>query len=108
MTDQRIEPELQFAIVDDDEDEVVDALPVIAEVRPLPAVSPAALPAVQAAAAAATGFVAGAATLALCRRLGARRVRRARIVPGRTVDGLTVVGSRRFLVDVHLIAKPGE
>ena len=99
-------------------EEIVDAYPVLAEVRPLPATpptttpatpvaTPVALPAVQAAAAAATGFVAGAATLALCRRIGARRLRRARVAHGRGLD-LPIVGSRTFLVDVHLIAKPEE
>ena len=95
------------------DEEVVDGLPVLAEVRPIeraggpiePAVRPP-LPAVQAAAAAATGFVAGAATVALVRR---RRLARAqRHAPRRPVDMLPIVGSRTFLVDVHLIAKPGE
>ncbi|MGH2885865.1 MAG: hypothetical protein ACRDPM_20020, partial [Solirubrobacteraceae bacterium] len=47
------------------EEEVVDGLPVLAEVRTIERFGPASLPAVQAAAAAATGFVAGAATIAL-------------------------------------------
>jgi hypothetical protein len=64
------------------------------------------LPAVQAAAVAATGFVAGAATLALVRRHGARKLARTRRPRG--LDALPIVGSRSFLVDVHLIAKPGE
>jgi hypothetical protein len=29
-------------------------------------------------------------------------------MPRRAVDMLPIVGSRTFLVDVHLIAKPGE
>jgi hypothetical protein len=87
--------------------EVVDGLPVLAEVRPLEPVQSAALPAVQAAAAAATGFVAGAATIALVRRVSARRVTRAR-ARSRSHDGLPIIGTRSFLVDVHLIAKPGE
>jgi hypothetical protein len=89
------------------EAEVVDGLPVLAEVRPLEAVQSPSLPAVQAAAAAATGFVAGAATIALVRRVSARRVARARARrPGH--GRLPIVGTRSFLVDVHLIAKPGE
>lgn len=88
------------------EAEVVDGLPVLAEVRAIETASPAALPAVQAAAAAATGFVAGAATLALVRRRSARKL--ARIGSRRASTGLPIVGSRSFLVDVHLIAKPGE
>ncbi|MDQ6835383.1 MAG: hypothetical protein M3016_04275 [Actinomycetota bacterium] len=91
-----------------DVEEVVDGLPVLAEVRTLQPSSSAALPAVQTAAAAATGFVAGAATLAIVRRLSARRVARARLVQRRGPGGLPVLASRSFLVDVHLIAKPGE
>ena len=89
-------------------EETVDGLPVLAEVR---AIEPAsrALPAVQAAAAAATGFVAGAATIALVRRHSTRKLARTqRKAPKRPVDMLPIVGSRTFLVDVHLIAKPGE
>jgi hypothetical protein len=52
--------------------------------------------------------VAGAATLALVRRHSARRLARARPVRGRAVDMLPIVGSRTFVVDVHLLAKPGE
>ncbi len=90
------------------EEEYVDALPVLAEVRPIER-APASLPAVQAAAAAATGFVAGAATIALVRRHSARKLARGqRAMPRRPLDMLPVVGSRTFLVDVHLLAKPGE
>ncbi len=88
-----------------DTEEVVDGLPVLAELRAVERASPA-LPAVQAAAAAATGFVAGAATLALVRRHGARKL--ARASSRRTAGGLPIIGTRSFLVDVHLIAKPGE
>jgi hypothetical protein len=87
--------------------EVVDGLPVLAEVRALESAGAAALPAVQAAAAAATGFVAGAATLALLRRHSARRVARARL-QRRGPMGMPVVASRSFLVDVHLLGKPEE
>ena len=82
--------------------------PVLAEVRPSSRPAPAALPAVQAAAAAATGFVAGAATMALVGATAPARLARARSRPRRAVDGLPIVGSRSFLVDVHLIAKPEE
>lgn len=87
-------------------EETVDAVPVLAEVRAIETTSAVALPAVQAAAAAATGFVAGAATLALVRRHSARKL--ARRSPRRALDALPIVGSRSFLVDVHLIAKPGD
>ena len=86
----------------------VDGVPVLAEVRAIePAATPA-LPAVQAAAAAATGFVAGAATIALVRRHTARKLARSRGRQRRGGEGLAIVASRSFLVDVHLIAKPGE
>jgi hypothetical protein len=91
----------------EEDEEVVDGLPVLAEVRPVSTATAVALPAVQAAAAAATGFVAGAATLALIRRHSARRLVRARSSQRHPV-GLPVVASRSFLVDVHLLAKPGE
>ena len=91
------------------EEETVEGLPVLAEVRPVEPVAPAALPAVQTAAAVATGFVAGAATFALVKRHSTRKsARAARSVPRRAVDMLPIVGSRTFLVDIHLIGKPGE
>jgi hypothetical protein len=92
-----------------EDEEVVDGLPVLAEVRTIEPSSPASLPAVQAAAAAATGFVAGAATIALFRRRSARRLARGRVTGQRGPNGgLPIVGTRSFLVDVHLIAKPGD
>jgi hypothetical protein len=97
----------EHAAVDDVE--TVDGLPVLVEVRPVERLSAASLPAVQAAAVAATGFVAGAATLALVKRRSARKLARAgRSAPRRGIDMLPIVGSRTFLVDVHLLAKPGE
>jgi hypothetical protein len=89
-------------------EETVDGLPVLAEVRTIERLAPASLPVVQAAAAAATGFVAGAATLALVKRRSARKLTRARSGSRRAVDVLPIVGSRTFLVDVHLIGKQGE
>ncbi|MGZ4299208.1 MAG: hypothetical protein ACXVVK_19395 [Solirubrobacteraceae bacterium] len=87
-------------------DETVDGMPVLSAVRAVATPSPVLRPAVQAAAVAATGFVAGAATLALVRRHSARKL--ARRPSRRALDTLPIVGSRSFLVDVHLIAKPGE
>jgi hypothetical protein len=53
--------------------------------------------------------VAGAATIALVKRHSARKLARAtRGGPRRAVDMLPIVGTRTFLVDVHLIAKPQE
>jgi hypothetical protein len=93
----------------DPEEEVVDGFPVLAEVRTVDRVPAASLPAVQAAAAAATGFVAGAATVALVKRRHARKLARGgRGGPRRAVDMLPIVGSRSFLVDVHVIGKQGD
>jgi hypothetical protein len=87
--------------------EIVDGLPVIAEVRTIERTSPASLPAVQVAAVAATGFVAGAATVALVRRRAARKVaRNSRGGARRAADLLPIAASRSFLVDVHVLAKP--
>ncbi|HZU40356.1 MAG TPA: hypothetical protein VE992_04855 [Solirubrobacteraceae bacterium] len=91
-----------------EEEEAVDALPVLVEARPLPVPTATVLPAVQAAAVAATSFVAGAATLALVRRHTARKLARQRPPRARAIDALPIVGSRTFIVDVHLLAKPGE
>jgi hypothetical protein len=91
------------------DEEVVDGLPVLAEVSTLAPASTAALPAVQAAAAAATGFVAGAATIAIFRRRSARKLARSAGSVRRGGDRtVSIVGTRSFLVDVHLIAKPGD
>lgn len=89
--------------------EEVQGLPVLAEVRAVAPVPPVVLPAVQAAAAAATGFLAGAATLALLHRRSARRLAHAQHPALRPrPDLLPVRGTRTYLVDVHVIAKPGE
>jgi hypothetical protein len=93
-----------------EETEAVDGVPVLDEaVPPVPApepagrgLSPAAAPAVQTVAAAATGFVAGAATLAIARRCTARRLARAAV---RRREALPIVGSRSFLIDIHLIGR---
>jgi hypothetical protein len=89
-------------------EETVNGVPVLAEVRAIERTTPASLAVVQAAAVAATGFVAGAATLALVKRRSARKLARGRSGPRRTVEMLPIVGSRTFVVDVHLIGKPGE
>ncbi len=98
------------AIVEVREEETVNGVPVLAEVRPLEPAAPTVLPAVQAAAVAATGFVAGAATLALVRRHSARKLDRRRMLAQRRrgTEALPILATRSFLVDVHLIAKPGE
>jgi hypothetical protein len=92
-------------------EETVTAVPVLAaEVR---ALEPARrqFPAVQAAAVAATGFVAGAATfVALAHRRAMRTKPASRPARrrGERAETLSVVGTRRFLVDVHLLGPRGE
>lgn len=93
---------------DDEDVEVVDGVPVLTEVRTLEPLPAAAVPAVQTAAAAATGFVAGAATLALVRLIGGRRAARARVSRRQSMDGLPIMGTRSFLIDIHMLSKPGE
>ena len=84
---------------EDDEGEVVDGLPVVAESRAVEAARPL-MPARQAAALAATGFVAGAATVAAVQR------RRNRLPRRRKARGLgEIVASNSFLVDVHLLKR---
>ncbi|MDQ6746403.1 MAG: hypothetical protein M3Z27_10380 [Actinomycetota bacterium] len=89
--------------------EALHGLPVLAEVRAVEAAPAVVLPAVQAAAVAATGFLAGAATLALLHRRSGRRLAHAQhpALRGRP-DLLPVRGTHTYLVDVHVIAKPGE
>ena len=99
----------------DDDAEVVDALPVtsgevprssppppqlVHEPAPLPPART--VPVAQAAAVAATGFAAGAVTAAMVRGVGKRRASKA---AGRrqAKNALPVVGTRSFLVDVHLL-----
>jgi hypothetical protein len=104
MDDERLNGVVEAEL----DEELVDGLPVLAEVRALEPAGPAILPAVQAAAAAATGFVAGAATIALVRRHSARKQSRTRrLGVRRGAELLPIVGSRTFLVDVHLI-KSGD
>ncbi|HMJ04341.1 MAG TPA: hypothetical protein VK506_15480 [Conexibacter sp.] len=90
-------------------EETVDGIPVLAaEVRALePVVSRRQLPAVQAAAVAATSFVAGAAAVVAIHRHAARKpagVRRRR-KRGDSSETLSVVGTRSFLLDVHLLGR---
>jgi hypothetical protein len=92
------------------EEETVDGVPVLADVRAIEPSPSAPLPAVQAAAVAATGFVAGAATMALVKRHAARKLTRA---SGsglrRGAESLPVAGpGRTFLVHVHMLGRPGD
>lgn len=91
-------------------EETVDGVPVLAaEVRALErAVPRRQLPAVQAAAVAATGFAVGAATVvAIQRKASARRPARLRRRGRRAAgpEALTVLGTRSFLLDVHLLGR---
>jgi hypothetical protein len=96
-----------------EEIEEVDALPVVAEVRAVERTAPQVIPAVQAAAVAATSFVAGAATFALARRLGARKLAQVQQqqgvrypAPPPSFGPLT--GTRTYLVHVRVLGRPGE
>ncbi len=89
-------------------EETVDGVPVLAaEVRALERAERRQLPAVQAAAVAATGFVAGAATVvAISRRVSRGRPavrRRGKRAAG--PETLSVLGTRSFLLDVHLLGR---
>ena len=116
MTDPLFNEEAASATSDDRDPagvepkkEIVDELPMLAEVRTIERPGPASLPAVQAAAAAATGFVAGAATIALIKRRSARKLaRNGKNGSRRVADLLPITASRSFLVDVHVIGKQGD
>jgi hypothetical protein len=88
----------------EEEGEVVDGLPVVAEAA---AIEPARqlVPARQAAALAATGFVAGAATAAVVSRRRGRLLPRRRRRRRRAGPLGEIVASNSFLVDVHLIRR---
>ena len=90
--------------MEDDDVEVVDGLPVVADRAGTlePAVA-AQLPARQAAALAATGFAAGAVTAAVVGRRRAKRPIRARKRKKKAVG--EIVSSNSFLVDVHLLKR---
>jgi hypothetical protein len=84
---------------EEDEGEIVDGLPVVADSRTIEPARPL-VPARQAAALAATGFVAGAATVAVVHR------RRNRVSRRRRKSSLgEIVASNSFLVDVHLLKR---
>jgi hypothetical protein len=87
-------------------EETVDGVPVlVAEVRALEPVRRQ-LPAVHAAAVAATAFAAGAATVVAIHRHASRKPRGVRgRKRGAAVEKLSVVGTRSFLLDVHLLGR---
>jgi hypothetical protein len=110
--EQSAEPQSEIA----EPEETVDGVPVLAaEVRALePAVPRRQLPAVQAAAVAATGFVAGAAAVVAIQRHATRKPARGgrgvvrRRKRGDGSETLSVLGTRSFLLDVHLLGGRGE
>jgi hypothetical protein len=86
-------------------------LPALASARPL--YRPVGvLPAAHTAAVVATGFVAGAAAAALVRRRSARRLTRSRadVLMGtrRQPEGLSIMSTRTYLVQVHVLGRPSE
>jgi hypothetical protein len=91
-------------------EEEVDGIPVLADVRTVTPATSSLLGTAQAVAVAATSFAAGAAALALVRRHGARKQFKRAV--GRPVrrgsEALEIVASRRFMVDIHLLDKPGR
>jgi len=105
MTDHPAEPLPDIV----EPEETVDGVPVLAaEVRALERAVPRRnLPAVQAAAVAATGFAVGAATVvAISRRSSSAKrspVRRRKRDTGPEV--MSVLGTRSFLLDVHLLGR---
>jgi hypothetical protein len=117
------EPEWEPAAPDLQEpaEQLVEAFPVLAEVVAVQRTRTTALPAVQAAALAATGFVAGAATMALLKRHGARRLAReqrdlgalpdlrdARELSRRASEPAAPGARSTYLVSVRLIARSGD
>src|SRR5215207_2581540 len=103
MTDDRPEPQPDLI----EPEETVDGVPVLAaEVRALAPVRRQ-LPAAQAAAVAATGFVAGAAAVVAIHRHATRKSSTSRLTRrrkrGAGSETLSVVGTRSFLLDVHLL-----
>ena len=87
---------------EEEEGEIVDGLPVVADPQVVEPVTRPLVPARQAAALAATGFVAGAATVAVVHRRRSRISRRRRRKAGALGE---IVASNSFLVDVHLLKR---
>jgi hypothetical protein len=88
----------------------VDGLPVLAEIHELERAPVSRLGAVQAAAVAATSFAAGAATLALARRLGARKLASVQqdLVRRPPRDLFPVGETRTYVVHVRVINRPWD
>jgi hypothetical protein len=118
MSDLQHDPVESEAVLDAEavDAEAIDALPVLAEVRTIERTQPSVIPAVQAAAVAATGFVAGAATIALLRRHGMRKLaarealdlRGMRDAYRQPFDRLEPGSTRTYLVNVRVVSRPWE
>lgn len=111
VTDVGMEPTQDDGNVVTERGEGSGGLPALTVTRPLE--RPAAVvPAAQAAAVVATGFVAGAAAAALVRRRSARKLVRARTDalrrPRRHGERLSVVSTRTYLVQVHVLGRPPD
>jgi hypothetical protein len=87
---------------EEEEVEIVDGLPGVADPQVVEPAARPLVPARQAAALAATGFVAGAATVAVVQRRRSRVSRRRRRKAGALGE---IVASNSFLVDVHLLKR---
>jgi hypothetical protein len=95
-----------------DEVEVVEGLPVLAEYHTVEVTPAGAVPTVQAAALAAGGFFAGALTMALLKRVAARKLAGASKLPD-TAGSLAGLprswpagGSRTYVVTVRPVIRP--
>jgi hypothetical protein len=93
--------------IDDAEVEIVDGLPVLAEVHELQPAEHGAVSVVHAAAMTAGGFFAGALAMALLKNLAARRAEQP-IVREPMPSGWPVGSSRTYLVNVRVISRPAE
>lgn len=96
------------------EAELVELTPVTGELTVTTRAVPGALPSLRTAAVAASGFIAGAATVALLRRVGAgrravelaERDARARVHPVPGFGPVPAGSSRTYLVTVRAISRP--
>lgn len=90
------------------DEEVLDGVPVLANVRELAEPSLGALPAVQAAAVAAGGFFAGALTMALLKRYAARRLGESTaLAPVPPPPSWPAGAGGTYLVHVRLVGRHG-
>jgi hypothetical protein len=114
--DELLEEVLEAELVlEEEEAELVDGLPVLAGSRQ-PILAPKLIPPVQAAAVAATSFIAGAAALALLRRGGVRRLGRELSdlrelrdryeATRRSPAPLGMVPGQSYLIQIRVLGRP--